>query len=135
MPCQRIINEPTAAAIAYGMRVSQQSKVVVFDLGGGTFDVSILQFASGIVETLGISGDAFLGGEDFDNAMVHHCLEHLEDYSGVDLSTNRLALRRLKEACEVAKCELSYQQSTMIMLPQIHPNVDFRITLTRTFIV
>ena len=60
LPCQRIINEPTAAAIAYGMRVSQQSKVVVFDLGGGTFDVSILQFASGIVETLGISGDAFL---------------------------------------------------------------------------
>ena len=134
LPCQRIINEPTAAAIAYGMRVSQQSKVVVFDLGGGTFDVSILQFASGIVETLGISGDAFLGGEDFDNAMVHHCLEHLEDYSGVNLSTNRVALRRLKEACEVAKCELSYQQSTMIMLPQIHPNVDFRITLTRNLL-
>ena len=79
-------------AIAYGMRVSQQSKVVVYDLGGGTFDVSILQFASGIVETLGISGDAFLGGEDFDNALVHHCLEHLEDYSGVNLSTNRVAL-------------------------------------------
>jgi len=134
LPCQRIINEPTAAAIAYGMRVSQQSKVVVFDLGGGTFDVSILQFASGIVETLGISGDAFLGGEDFDNALVHHCLEHLEDHSGVDLSTNRVALRRLKEACEVAKCELSYQQSTMIMLPQIHPNVDFRITLTRNLL-
>ena len=134
LPCQRIINEPTAAAIAYGMRVSQQSKVVVFDLGGGTFDISILQFASGIVETLGISGDAFLGGEDFDNALVHHCLEHLEDYSGVNLSTNRVALRRLKEACEVAKCELSYQQSTMIMLPQIHPNVDFRITLTRNLL-
>ena len=134
LPCQRIINEPTAAAIAYGMRVSQQSKVVVFDLGGGTFDISILQFASGIVETLGIAGDAFLGGEDFDNAMVHHCLDHLEDYSGVDLSTNRVALRRLKEACEVAKCELSYQQSTMIMLPQIHPNVDFRITLTRNLL-
>ena len=76
----------------------------------------------------------FFGGEDFDNALVHHCLEHLEDYSGVNLSTNRVALRRLKEACEVAKCELSYQQSTMIMLPQIHPNVDFRITLTRNLV-
>ena len=134
LPCQRIINEPTAAAIAYGMRVSQQSKVVVFDLGGGTFDISILQFASGIVETLGLSGDAFLGGEDFDNALVHHCLTHIEDFHGVDLSTNRVALRRLKEACETAKCELSYQQSTMIMLPQIHPNIDFQITLSRNLL-
>ena len=134
LPCQRIINEPTAAAIAYGMRVSQQSKVVVFDLGGGTFDISILQFASGIVETLGISGDAFLGGEDFDNALVHHCLKHIEDFHGVDLSTNRVALRRLKEACETAKCELSFQQSTMIMLPQIHPNIDFQTTISRNLL-
>ena len=134
LPCQRIINEPTAAAIAYGMRVSQQSKVVVFDLGGGTFDISILQFASGIVETLGISGDAFLGGEDFDNALVQHCLALLEDQYGVNLSTNRIALRRLKEACETAKCELSYQQSTMIMLPQIHPNIDFRTTISRSLL-
>ena len=131
LPCQRIINEPTAAAVAYGMRVSNQSKVVVYDLGGGTFDISILQFASGIVETLAISGDSFLGGEDFDNRLVLHCLEYIEDRHGVNLRDNLVALRRLKEACETAKCELSYQQSAMIMLPQLHPGVDVQIQLTR----
>ena len=132
LPCQRIINEPTAAAVAYGMRVTERSKVVVFDLGGGTFDVSILQFASGVVETLAISGDTFLGGEDFDNAIVHYCLENLEDKHGVDVKGSPIALRRLKEACETAKCELSYQQSTMIILPQIHQGVDFNCQITRS---
>ena len=130
----RIINEPTAASLAYGLDKKQNKKIAVYDLGGGTFDVSILELGDGVFEVKSTNGDTFLGGEDFDNALVHHCLKHIEDFHGVDLSTNRVALRRLKEACETAKCELSFQQSTMIMLPQIHPNIDFQTTISRNLL-
>lgn len=116
---ERIINEPTAAALAYGYGRDKNERVVVYDLGGGTFDVSILEMNDGVFEVLSTSGNTFLGGEDFDERIINWLLEHFETENGINLRDDRLALQRLKEAAERAKCELSSVDETNINLPFI----------------
>ncbi len=116
---ERIINEPTAAALAYGFGKNRNEKVAVYDLGGGTFDITILEINDGVFEVLSTSGNTFLGGEDFDQRIIDWILENFQAEAGVDLSTDRLALQRLKEAAERAKCELSSVTETNINLPFI----------------
>ncbi len=116
---ERIINEPTAAALAYGFGKSKTEKVAVYDLGGGTFDISILEINDGVFEVLSTSGNTFLGGEDFDQRIIDLLVENFKAESGIDLSGDRLALQRLKEAAERAKCELSSVAETNISLPFI----------------
>ena len=120
----RIINEPTAAALAYGLGRDQNEHIAVFDLGGGTFDISILQLGSGLIEVLATSGDTSLDGEDFDLRLVQHFIDVFADKEGVDLSDDIMALQRLKDAAEKAKCDLSQVQSTEINLPFIAANDD-----------
>ena len=116
----RIVNEPTAASLAYGMDEDTAArKLAVYDLGGGTFDISILQLGEGVFEVKSTSGDTFLGGEDFDHRIVDWLLHTFREESGVDLRTDRMALQRLKEAAEKAKCELSHTKTTEINLPFI----------------
>lgn len=115
---QRIINEPTAAALSYGMN-NKEGLVAVFDLGGGTFDVSILEISNGVFEVKATNGDTFLGGEDFDNALLEFLVSEFKKAEGVDLSKDRLALQRLREAAEKAKIELSSTSQTDISLPFI----------------
>ncbi|MCZ6601209.1 MAG: molecular chaperone DnaK [Acidobacteria bacterium] len=129
----RIINEPTAAALAFGLNDESDRTVAVFDLGGGTFDVSILRIGEGVFEVKATSGDTFLGGEDFDQRIVEWLLEQFQQQSGIDLRGDTLALQRLKEAAEKAKCELSLSTETEIKLPFIcsdesgpkHLSLDF----------
>ena len=116
---ERIINEPTAAALAYGFGKNKNEKVAVYDLGGGTFDISILEINDGVFEVLSTSGNTFLGGEDFDQRIIDWLLEEFKAENGVDLKDDRLALQRLKEAAERAKCELSSVNETSISLPFI----------------
>src|SRR6187431_2508056 len=116
---ERIINEPTAAALAYGFGKNKSEKIAVYDLGGGTFDISILEINDGVFEVLSTSGNTFLGGEDFDQRIIDWLVEDFKNESGVDLSGDRLALQRLKEAAERAKCELSSVSETNISLPFI----------------
>jgi molecular chaperone DnaK len=116
---ERIINEPTAAALAYGFGKSKSEKVAVYDLGGGTFDISILEINDGVFEVLSTSGNTFLGGEDFDQRIIDWLVEDFKNESGIDLSGDRLALQSLKEAAERAKCELSSVSETNISLPFI----------------
>lgn len=115
----RIINEPTAAALAYGLEKKQGGKVAVYDLGGGTFDVSILDIGDGVFEVLSTNGDTFLGGEDFDQAIIDFLAQTFEKENGIDLRKDRMALQRLKEAAEKAKVELSSTPETEINLPFI----------------
>src|SRR5688500_2679593 len=115
----RIINEPTAAALAYGFGKNKSEKVAVYDLGGGTFDISILEINDGVFEVLSTSGNTFLGGEDFDQRIIDWLLAGFKTENGVDLKDDRLALQRLKEAAERAKCELSSLKDTNISLPFI----------------
>ncbi|MGQ0762339.1 MAG: molecular chaperone DnaK [Acidobacteriota bacterium] len=115
----RIINEPTAAALAYGLGKSEAEKIAVYDLGGGTFDISILEMNNGVFEVLSTSGNTFLGGEDFDEAIMNWMAEQFMEDSGIDLHKDRLALQRLKEAAERAKCELSSAAETSFNLPFI----------------
>jgi len=115
----RILNEPTAAALAYGFEKSSSNNVLVFDLGGGTFDVSILELGDGVFEVKSTNGDTFLGGEDFDNAIVDYLLSEFKKENGIDLKSDKLALQRLKEAAEKAKIELSSATQTEINLPFI----------------
>ena len=116
---KRIINEPTAAALAYGVNRHGSETVVVYDLGGGTFDISILQLGDGIYEVKSTSGDTYLGGEDFDKRIMDWLLEDFEKTTGIDLRQDRMALQRLKEAAEKAKCELSTATEASITLPFI----------------
>jgi molecular chaperone DnaK len=116
---ERIINEPTAAALAYGYGRTESERVAVYDLGGGTFDVSILEMNDGVFEVLSTSGNTFLGGEDFDEKIINWLLELFLKETGIDLRSDRLALQRLKEAAERAKCELSSVSETNINLPFI----------------
>jgi molecular chaperone DnaK len=116
---ERIINEPTAAALAYGFGKNKSEKVAVYDLGGGTFDISILEINNGVFEVLSTSGNTFLGGEDFDQRIIDWLLAGFKDENGIDLKDDRLALQRLKEAAERAKCELSSLGDTNISLPFI----------------
>lgn len=116
---ERIINEPTAAALAYGFGKKKNEKVAVYDLGGGTFDISILEINDGVFDVLSTSGNTFLGGEDFDQRIIDWLLEGFQQANGIDLRQDRLALQRLKEAAERAKCELSSVEETTISLPFI----------------
>ncbi len=115
----RIINEPTAAALAYGLEKKAQEKIVVFDLGGGTFDVSVLEVADGVFRVISTNGDTHLGGDDFDQTLINHVAEQFKKEQGIDLRKDTMALQRLQEACEKAKKELSSAQSTDINLPFI----------------
>ncbi len=115
----RIINEPTAAALAYGLGSDREEKIAVYDLGGGTFDISILELGQGVVEVLATAGNTFLGGEDFDRRLVEHILETVKQRDGLDLRGDLMALQRLKDAAEKAKCDLSSVQVTEINLPFI----------------
>ncbi|MGI8638545.1 MAG: molecular chaperone DnaK [Pyrinomonadaceae bacterium] len=116
---ERIINEPTAAALAYGFDKNKNEKVVVYDLGGGTFDISILEINDGVFEVLSTSGNTFLGGEDFDQRIINWLVEKFTLENGIDLKGDKLALQRLKEAAERAKCELSSVSETTVNLPFI----------------
>ena len=115
----RIINEPTAASLAYGLDKKQNKKIAVYDLGGGTFDVSILELGDGVFEVKSTNGDTFLGGEDFDNAIVDYLVAEFKKDNGIDLKSDKLALQRLKEAAEKAKIELSSAEQTDVNLPFI----------------
>ncbi|PWU70883.1 molecular chaperone DnaK [Ochrobactrum sp. POC9] len=115
----RIINEPTAAALAYGLEKKKQAKIAVYDLGGGTFDVSILDIGDGVFEVKATNGDTFLGGEDFDMRLVNYLADEFRKDTGIDLRTDKLALQRLKEAAEKAKIELSTVKQTEVNLPFI----------------
>jgi len=116
---KRIINEPTAAALAYGLNKSAHETIAVFDLGGGTFDITILEIAEGVFEVLATNGNTFLGGEDFDRRIIAWMLEEFQNQNSIDLSTDRMAMQRIKEAAEKAKCELSTAMETKINLPFI----------------
>ncbi|EIE82505.1 hsp7-like protein [Rhizopus delemar RA 99-880] len=115
----RVINEPTAAALAYGLDKSGDSTIAVYDLGGGTFDISILEIQNGVFEVKSTNGDTALGGEDFDSHLVRHVVKEFKDESGIDLSGDRMAIQRIREACEKAKIELSSTVQTDINLPYI----------------
>ncbi len=115
----RIINEPTAASLAYGMDKKLNKKIAVYDLGGGTFDISILELGDGVFEVKSTNGDTFLGGEDFDNTIVNYLVDEFKKENGIDLKSDKLALQRLKEAAEKAKIELSSAEQTEVNLPFI----------------
>jgi molecular chaperone DnaK len=115
----RIINEPTAAALAYGLEKKEERKIAVFDLGGGTFDISILELGDGVFEVKSTNGDTFLGGEDFDQRIIDYVADEFKKDQGIDLRGDKMALQRLKEAAEKAKCELSSSMETDINLPFI----------------
>jgi molecular chaperone DnaK len=116
---KRIIPEPTAAALAYGLDKQHDKKIAVFDLGGGTFDISILEIGDGVFEVLSTNGDTHLGGDDFDNAILHWILDEFKKEHGIDLSKDKMALQRLRDAAEKAKIELSGTQTTDINQPFI----------------
>ena len=116
---KRIINEPTAAALAYGLDNEHEQKIMVYDLGGGTFDVSVIDIGDGVIEVLSTSGDNRLGGDDFDERITRYMIDEFKKSDGVDLSTDKMALQRLKEAAEKAKKELSSSTTTNINLPFI----------------
>ncbi len=113
----RIVNEPTAAALAYGLDKGDDQTILVYDLGGGTFDVSLLEIGEGVVEVKATSGDNHLGGDDWDNAIVEWMVKKFKDANGVDLSQDKIAAQRLQEAAEKAKIELSSSSDTTIHLP------------------
>ena len=132
---KRIINEPTAAALAYGLDNEHEQKIMVYDLGGGTFDVSIIEIGDGVIEVLATSGDNRLGGDDFDERITRYMIDEFKKAEGVDLSTDKMALQRLKEAAEKAKKELSSATTTNINLPFITATAEgpkhFDMNLTR----
>ena len=132
---KRIINEPTAAALSYGLDNEEEQKIMVYDLGGGTFDVSIIEIGDGVIEVLSTNGDTHLGGDDFDNAITQYMLDEFKKAEGIDLSGDKMAMQRLKEAAEKAKKELSSATTTNINLPFITANQDgpkhFDMNLTR----
>ena len=128
----RIINEPTAAALAYGLDKKEAEKIVVYDLGGGTFDVTVLETGDNVVEVLATGGNAFLGGDDFDNALIDFLVSEFKSESGIDLKSDVMALQRLKEAAENAKKELSSAMETNINLPFITADATGPKHLTKT---
>src|SRR6188472_3416436 len=133
----RIVNEPTAASLAYGLdKVGRDEEIAVYDLGGGTFDISVLRVGEGVIEVLATNGDTFLGGDDFDRAVMDWLIAEFKRDQGIDVSADRVALQRIREAAEKAKIELSSTQSTEINLPFISANasgpIHLQITLTRS---
>lgn len=133
---KRIINEPTAAALAYGLDKKKEEKIAVFDLGGGTFDISILELGEGVFEVKSTNGDTHLGGDDFDLAIINHLVDEYKKDQGSDLTSDKAAMQRLKEAAEKAKIELSTTQETEVNLPFITADASgpkhFTYTLTRS---
>ncbi|MCC7204274.1 MAG: molecular chaperone DnaK [Phycisphaeraceae bacterium] len=133
---ERIINEPTAAALAYGMDKKKNEKIAVYDLGGGTFDISILDIGDGVFEVLSTNGDTHLGGDDWDQKLIDYLAEEFRKQEGIDLRKDPMALQRLKEAAEKAKCELSTLQETTVNLPFITATQEgpkhLQITITRS---
>src|ERR1700759_2660906 len=136
---KRIINEPTAAALAYGLDKGKEEKIAVFDLGGGTFDVSILQLGEGVFEVLSTNGDTHLGGEDFDMRIVNHFVEQFKKDSGIDVKNDKAAMQRLKEEAEKAKKELSTTEVADINLPFLTADAEgpkhFEYKLTRAKLI
>ena len=132
----RIINEPTAASLAYGLDKKGGKKIAVYDLGGGTFDISILEIGDGVFEVKSTNGDTFLGGEDFDQRIIEHLADEFKKEAGIDLRTDKLALQRMKEAAEKAKIELSSSAQTEVNLPFITADASgpkhLNIKLTRS---
>lgn len=132
---KRIINEPTAAALAYGLDNEKEQKIMVYDLGGGTFDVSVIEIGDGVIEVLSTNGDTHLGGDDFDNRITQYMIDEFKKQEGVDLSGDKMAMQRLKEAAEKAKKELSSATTTNINLPFITATAEgpkhFDMNLTR----
>ncbi|QSQ15299.1 Hsp70 family protein [Myxococcus landrumensis] len=135
---KRIVNEPTAAALAYGFNRGLDQKILVYDLGGGTFDVSVLHLAGNVFEVLATGGDTFLGGADFDNRIIEYVLERFREETKVDLTENPIALQRIKNAAEAAKIDLTLIPNVVIDLPFIDERkgkpLDLRIPLTREFL-
>jgi len=132
----RIINEPTAASLAYGLDKKKNEKIAVFDLGGGTFDISILDVGDGVFEVKGVNGDTHLGGDDFDQVLIDHVADQFKKDNGIDLRKDQMALQRLKEACERAKKDLSQQATTDINLPFITADASgpkhLQLTISRS---
>lgn len=131
----RIINEPTAAAMSYGLEMKQEQHVLIFDLGGGTFDVSLLNIDAGIFEVKATSGNTHLGGEDFDSTLVKWCCKKFQEQTGVDASGNAAALRSLRTYCEQAKCELSQNDSTTISIENLLENTNFEVEVTKELFI
>lgn len=127
----RLLNEPTAAALAYGYRKDVNKKILIYDLGGGTFDVSILEIGNNVYEVLATNGDSYLGGEDFDNRVVDYLAANFKTQHRVDLRQDRVGLQRLKDAAERAKCELSFVDKTQIMIPHVHGTVNLQAEMSR----
>src|SRR5205814_3092953 len=131
----RIINEPTAASLAYGLDKTKNDKIAVFDLGGGTFDISVLDVGDGVFEVKGVNGDTHLGGDDFDQVLIDHIAEEFKKDHGIDLRKDQMALQRLKDAAEQAKKELSQATTTTINLPYITADASgakhLQMSLTR----
>ena len=132
---KRIINEPTAAALAYGLDNEKEQKIMVYDLGGGTFDVSIIDIGDGVIEVLATSGNNHLGGDDFDQRVMDYLVAEFKNANGIDLSADKMAMQRIKEAAEKAKKELSSSTTTNINLPYITADATgpkhLDVTLTR----
>ena len=132
---KRIINEPTAAALAYGLNKETDQKIMVYDLGGGTFDVSVLEIGDGVIEVLATNGDTRLGGDDFDACLTQYLVDEFRKAEGVDLSSDKVAMQRLREAAEKAKCDLSGVTSTNVNLPYITADANgpkhLDVTITR----
>lgn len=132
---KRIINEPTAAALAYGLDNEHEQVIMVFDLGGGTFDVSLIEIGDGVLEVLATSGNNHLGGDDFDERVIKHLVAEFKNAEGIDLSADKMAMQRLKEAAEKAKIELSSSTTSNINLPFITATQEgpkhLDVTLTR----
>lgn len=127
----RLLNEPTAAALAYGFKKDIQKKIAIYDLGGGTFDISVLEVGDGVYEILGTAGNTFLGGEDFDYRIVNWLADHFRSQTGVDPRNDKEALQRLKDAGERAKCELSFVDRTPILVPRLYGEHNLEVELTR----
>ncbi|KAJ8600681.1 hypothetical protein CTAYLR_007441 [Chrysophaeum taylorii] len=130
---ERVINEPTAAAIAYGLDKSgaKEEHVLVFDLGGGTFDVTLLTIDNGVFEVRATAGDTHLGGEDFDQRLMDHCIQAFKRQNKIDISSDKRALQRIRKQCEAAKRALSSSTSTSIDIEALHQGIDFALTVTR----
>ena len=131
LKCDRLLNEPTSAALAFGFRKDLERTVLIYDLGGGTFDVSVLRLSQGVYEILSTRGDTFLGGEDLDHRVVDHLANHFEATHKIDLREDRTTLQRLKDASERAKCELSFTDRTTVLIPRVTPTQNLEQVITR----
>lgn len=132
LKCERLLNEPTAAALAYGQKKNLERTICIFDLGGGTFDVTVLKLSVGVYEVLATSGDTYLGGEDFDYRVVDHLCDAFQAKAGQNVRNDRNALQRLKDAAERAKCDLSFSDRTNVVIPHIMAGHNLETVLTRT---